>query len=132
MLSISSSDDGGRRAPRRSCRCGSSIEPLLRGEAACLVPLFWRHPFLGHAEGPEMAFRVAGAIGAVAVELSRGLLQDLRARLARAFAMSVDVLAFRELDVDGLRVLAADGFRALVIGAPLVANHDDGIPEGHL
>ena len=58
-----------------------------------------------------MAFRVAGAIGAVAVELSLGLLQDLRARFARAFAMSVDVLAFRELDVDGLRVLAADGFR---------------------
>src|SRR6185369_4536425 len=79
-----------------------------------------------------MAFRVAGAIGAVAVELSLGLLQDLRARLARAFAMSVDVLAFRELDVDGLRVLAAEGFRAFVIGAPLVTDHDDGIPEGHL
>jgi hypothetical protein len=46
-----------------------------------------------------MAFGVAGSIGAVAVELSLGLLQDLRARLARAFAMSVDVLAFRELDV---------------------------------
>ncbi len=55
-----------------------------------------------------MAFRVAGAIGAVAVELRLGLLQDLRARFARAFAMSVDVLAFRELDVDGLRVLAAE------------------------
>ena len=78
------------------------------------------------------AFRVAGAIGAVAVELSLGLLQNLRARFARAFAMSVDVLAFRELDVDGLRVLAADGFGALVIVAPLVADHDDGIPEGHL
>jgi hypothetical protein len=69
-----------------------------------------------------MAFRVAGAIGAVAVELSLGLLQDLRARFARALAMSVDVLAFRELDVDNLRVLAADGFRTLVIGAPLVAD----------
>ena len=33
-----------------------------------------------------MAFRVAGAIGAVAVELILGLLQDLRARFARAFA----------------------------------------------
>src|SRR5262249_53146511 len=93
----------------------SSIEPLLRGEPARLVPLFRRHPYLGDAEGPDMAFRVAGAIGAVAVELSLGLLQDLRARFARTFAMSVDVLAFRELDVDGLRVLAADGFRALVI-----------------
>src|SRR5262249_35649068 len=119
------SGDEGRRAPRRSCRCGSSIEPLLRGEAARLVPLFRRHPFLGDAEGPDMAFRVAGAIGAVAVELSLGLLQDLRARFARAFAMSVDFLACRELDVDGLRVLAADGFRTLVIGAPLVADHDD-------
>jgi len=48
-----------------------------------------------------MAFRVAGAIGAVAVELCLGLLQDLRARFARAFAMSVDVLVLRELDVDG-------------------------------
>src|SRR5215470_834291 len=91
-----------------------------------------RYPFLGDAEGPDMAFRVAGAIGAVAVELSLGLLQDLRARFARAFAVSVDVLAFGELDVDGLGVLAADGFRALVVGAPLVADHDDGIPEGHL
>jgi hypothetical protein len=43
--------------------------------------------------------------------------------------MSVDVLAFRELDVDALRVLTTDGFRALVIGAPLVADHDDGIPK---
>ena len=49
-----------------------------------------------------MAFRVAGAIGAVAVELSLGLLQDLRARFARALAMRVDVLALRELDMDGL------------------------------
>jgi hypothetical protein len=46
--------------------------------------------------------------------------------------MTVYVLAFRELNVDGLRVLAADGFRTLVIGAPLVADHDDRIPEGHL
>ena len=79
-----------------------------------------------------MAFRVAGAIGAVAVELGLGLLQDLRARFARALVMGVDVLALRELDVDRLRVLAADGFRTLVIGAPLVADHDDGISEGHL
>ena len=71
---------------------GASIEPFLRSKAARLVPLFRRHPFLGDPEGPDMAFRVAGAIGAVAVELSFGLLQDLRARLARAFAMSVDVL----------------------------------------
>src|SRR5215470_322600 len=91
-----------------------------------------RYPFLGDAEGPDMAFRVSRAIGAVAVELSLGLLQDLRARFARAFAMRVDVLALRELDVDGLRVLAADGFRTLVIGAPLGPNHDDRIPEGHL
>src|SRR6266480_4107682 len=80
--------DGGRRAPRGSCRCGRSIKPLFRSEAARLVPLFRRHPFLGDAEGPDMAFRVAGAIGAVAVELSLGLLQDLRARLARVLAMS--------------------------------------------
>jgi len=46
--------------------------------------------------------------------------------------LSVDVVAFRQLDVDGLRVLAADGFRTLVIGAPFVADHDDGIPKGHL
>ena len=26
----------------------------------------------------------------------------------------------------------SSGFRALMIGAPLVADHDDGIPEGHL
>jgi hypothetical protein len=110
----------------------TSIKPLLRGEAARLVPLVRRHPFLGDAEGPDMAFRVAGAIGAVAVELRLRLLQDLRARFARAFAMRVDVLALRELDVDGLRVLAADGFRTFVVGAPLVADHDDGIPEGHL
>jgi len=31
--------------------------------------------------------------------------------------------------MDSLRVLAAEGFRTLVIGAPLVADHDDGIPE---
>src|ERR1700704_6925023 len=79
-----------------------------------------------------MAFWVAGAIGAVAVELSFGLRQDLRAHSGSVFAMSVDVVAWRELDVDGLRVLAADGFRTLVIGAPLVADHDDGIPKGHL
>jgi hypothetical protein len=59
----------------------------------------------------------------LALELSLGLLQDLRARFARAFAMSVDVLAFRELDVDGLRVLAADRFLALAISASLVADH---------
>src|SRR5262249_38998874 len=80
----------------------------------------------------DMPFRVARAIGAVAVELRLGLQQDFRPRLARAFAMRVDVLTLRKLHVDGLRVLAADGFRALVIGAPLVADHDDGIPEGHL
>src|SRR5262249_55718407 len=65
-------------------------------------------------------------------ELGLGLLQDLRARAPRAFAMSVDVLAFRELDVDGLCVLAAEGFRTLVVGAPFVADHDDGIPKSHL
>jgi hypothetical protein len=41
-------------------------------------------------------------------------------------------MSLRELDVDRLRVLAADGSRTLVIAAPLGPDHDDGIPEGHL
>src|SRR6185503_9501282 len=102
--------DAGRPAPQKSCRRGRSIEPLFRGEAARLVPRVRRHPCHGHAEGPDMAFPVAGAIGAIAVELGVGLLQNLRARLARALAMRVDVLALRQLDVNRLRILAADGF----------------------
>ena len=51
-----------------------------------------------------MAFRVARAIGAVAVKLCLWLLQDLGARLPRALAMRVDILAFRELHVDRLCV----------------------------
>ena len=43
--------------------------------------------------------------------------------------MSVNVLAFGELDVDALRVLATDGFRAIVKGIPTVADYADGIPK---
>src|SRR5260370_38821198 len=88
---------------------------------------------LGPEERTALLFRARKPTCFVQRTSSRkSLLEDLCARLTGAFAMSVDVLAFGELDVDGLRVLAADGFRALVIGAPLVADHDDGIPEGHL
>src|SRR5262249_34705958 len=127
-----SGDDRGRRARRTSYRARRSIEPLLGGETARLVPLLGCHPFLGDAKGPHLPFRLPGAIGAGAAELRVRPPQGLCAGLARAPAMSVDVLTFRKLHVDGLRVLAADGCRALVIGAPLVTDHDDGAPEGHL
>src|SRR3546814_17217918 len=53
-------------------------------------------------------------------------------RGARAVAMRVDILAGAELDVDALRILAAQRFRAAVIVRPFVADHDHRIAMAHL
>src|ERR1700744_2492209 len=88
--------------------CMSLIEPILRSEAARLIPLLRCHPPLGDAKCPNMTFSVPAAISAVAVELSRGFLQDFRSRSTCALTMGINVLAFRKLDVDRLRVFAPD------------------------
>src|SRR3546814_4568240 len=46
--------------------------------------------------------------------------------------MRVDILAGAELDVDALRILAAQRFRAAVIVRPFVADHDHRIAMAHL
>src|SRR6478735_4802852 len=79
-----------------------------------------------------MAFRILRAIGPVAVKLRVGFLCDFGARFPCAGAVGVDVLAFGELNMNALRILAADRFRALVFGAPLISNHDDRVPVNHL
>src|SRR4029450_3974184 len=79
-----------------------------------------------------MAFRILRAIGAVAVKLRFWFLRDFGACFSCAGAVGVDVLAFGELDVNALRIPAVERFRALMFGAPLVADHDYRVPVNHL
>lgn len=59
-----------------------------------------------------MTFQIAGAVGAVSIELIVWCLNDFRARFERVRAMGIDVLPIRQLDMDRLGVLAGDVFRA--------------------
>src|SRR5690606_25727231 len=76
--------------------------------------------------------RVPGAIGAVAVKLRRGFLHDFGASAARAFAVRIEILAARQLNMHRLGVLSAHGLRTLVIGAPFIADHHDTLAVLHL
>jgi hypothetical protein len=68
-----------------------------------LVPFFRRHLLYRLAEGPDVTFGIDGAIGAIAVELCRRFHGDLRARLARALAMGVNVVVIWTCTVCVLR-----------------------------
>src|SRR5579885_1206963 len=77
-----------------------------------------------------MALQIRGDIGAVAIELIRGLHHDLRAGLTCAGA----VLVYSALDanVDPLGILAAEGGGTAGPVGPLTAYHDDAVPVCHL
>jgi hypothetical protein len=100
-------------------------------EAALGVPVVGGLFFNRHAEGPDMAFEILGAIAAVAIELRLGLADDLGPRCARRFAMRVDIFADRKLDVHRLRILAADRLRAFVVVGPFIADHHNRIAIAH-
>src|SRR5262245_62076261 len=82
------------------------------------------------AECPQMALGIERAIGPVAIELIRRLLQDHRAGRARPRAVRVD--AVLEVGVNRLRVLAPDNGRAGDRVAPLRADIDHAVAETHL
>ena len=99
-------------------------------EARALVPLFGRQDFDRLAEGPDVAFGVAGAIGAVAIELRLRFGNDFGAGRTRTVAMRVEI--FGQLDVHRLRALAADGLGRAMVLAPFGSDHDAAIAIGHL
>src|SRR5687768_13750084 len=84
----------------------------------------------GLPEAPDMAFRIACRIDAVAVKLVRGLADDDGARGARPSAMRVD--AVLQLDMNHLRIPAADTRGTADIVGPLRADHDVAVAEAHL
>src|SRR5690606_12389485 len=69
-----------------------------RLEPACIFVPFGRRQHLdGLRERPDVTLRIAGAIGAVAVELCFRLREDISASCTGALAMRVDI--FLEMDV---------------------------------
>src|SRR6185295_16578443 len=102
-----------RPAPRAPCRASAPSAPFVRWfsdpaldlEARRFLRLFARDGLHRLPKGPEVAFKIARAIGAVAVELRLRLLQDRRARRARSRAMAIDIL--NQMHVHALRILAA-------------------------
>src|SRR5215813_9884463 len=81
------------------------------------------------AERPEVPFGIERPIGPIAIELVGRLLQDHRAGRAGPRAVRVDPVL--ELDVNRLRVLAANHRRAGDRVAPLRADIDHAVAEPH-
>src|SRR5262249_22501849 len=104
-------------------------KPCPRLHTCRLVPFVRGHAFYRLAERPDVAFGIDGAISAVAIELRSRLHRDLRARLARALAMRVNVSG--DLDVYRLGVEAVDRGGTLVHGTPFGADHDETVAEAH-
>src|SRR3972149_7729223 len=108
----------------------SQRRPRFHARTSGLVPFLAVHLLHRHAERPDMALGIAGAISAVAVELRFRLLFDLRAGAARALAMFVD--ARLQIDMDRLGVLAVDMGRTLVMVGPFLGDHQDRAVMNHL
>ena len=104
--------------------------PVVDLEAAQHFRFVARHMPHGLGKCPDMAFRVARPVGALAIELISRFLHDLGTGPACAFAMRVQSAG--QLQIHTLRVLAANGNRAGDVVRPLMVDDDIGICEAHL
>jgi hypothetical protein len=81
------------------------------------------------AENPDMAFRIAGPIGSIAIELAGWFLHDDGACRSRIRAMRVNALL--QMDMDCLRILAPDRGRGRDQLRPFGADLYKAITEAH-